>query len=424
MKKFLVLIIALAFLICSFAFTGVGAAAEEGVSPYEYAFFYANAHSRRDVRSGGEGAAAETLSTALSSKGYEVTTPSFRHYETAADGSKVVYEFKNVVGYKDNGKGECVLIGCYYGGFEPVDSYGVGTGGSAALSVGALLYVADQLSAASASYDIAIAFWGGMEVADGFDVKQCGVDLKKIALYINLDCVAAGTNDYLYADDLPRSQGKFFANVVKDLGADIKAPPTYKKPASLYYGENDAFTYMHLGNAGVNRFFMGEDVPCVNFVGGAWDYDCGLYRYTGKGTIEGTSLDKIEEIDKLNGGAENTQTRLISVANVIVKGVTDETLPAVIDRAKKEVSSKSLNSDLAFYLIVFIGTVVLAALLIILLTKQGKDRREAVWDASFEQRQENPYEEFRNNPPQGDVFEPKEQEPKKDDDDNDDVFRF
>lgn len=422
MKKFLVFILIFSVLI-SCLFTIGGAASAEGATPYEYAASFASAHARRDILSGGASAAANTLSAALSAKGYQVTTPEFRYYGESSSGSaKVAYTYNHVIGFKDNGKGKCVVIGCYYDGYEPLDTYGVGNGGSVALSVGTLLYVADALVSASVDYNVVVAFWGGLEIADDFSLTGCGFDFDDVALYVNFDSIAAGDNDYLYADDVPRAQGKYFSSIAQEQKSGIFDPPAYKKQASLSYESDDVYTYMHLGLIGLNRAFMSKDVPCVNFVGGAWESDCGLYRYAGKGTIEGTSLDTITDLDALNGGADKTAARLMAVANVVISGVTGEKLSSVLTEAAGETSSKSLNSSLAFYLISFIGTALLFGFLIFLFVKQGKDRREGVWEVSFTARpDDDPYEEFR------DGEAPRSEEGKKPDDDKDDkddVFRF
>ena len=425
MKKFLILVLTFSLLISAFLFAGVTAAAEE-VSPYQYATAFVQSHARRDILSGGEGAAANTLSSALAAKGYAVTTPSFSYYaETENDGAKVAYQYKHVIGFKDNGKKKSVVIGAYYGGFEPQDSYGVGNGGTAALSVGTLLYIAEHLASATMNYNLVIAFWGGIEISGNFSVEDCGVKADTVALYVNVDGVAAGTRDYLYADDVPRSQEKFFRKIASKVGANLAEPPVYKKQAALSYSDSDPYNYSHIGLLGVNRFFMGEGVPSVNFFGGAWDYDCGFFRYEGKGYIEGTSLDTIAELDTLNGGPKKTEERMLAVANVVITGLTDQQLPSVLDKAAREITGTSINSSLAFYLISFIGTAVLFAAMIIIIVKQGKDRKDNVWQPSVNGAPgEDPYEEFRGRE-EGASKENENSEEKDDfNDKNDDVFRF
>ena len=417
MKKFFVMTLLIAFMLSIFTFTGVTAAAEGGMTPYERANAYATMHARRDILSGGEAASAATLSEVLTGFGYEVSTPSFTYYGESSTGSKLSYNYKHVLGYQDNGKGKCVLIGCYYGGYEPQDSYGVGNGASAALSVGTVLYIAEALSTQASDYDVAIAFWGGMEIAGDFDVKKCGIDIERVALYINLDCVAAGDYDYLYADDLPRSQEKYFRSVISSLGVTLLEPPVYKRTASLSYGDDDPYTYTHLGLLSVNRFFMGADVPCVNFVGGSWENDTGIYRYAGKGDIEGTSLDTITSIDGLNGGADKTASRTLAVADVVIKGVTGEGLSDALTQAAKETSSASLDNSLAFYLVSLIGTAILIGVLVFLLAKQGKDRRDAVWEVKVGGEGFDPFSDLNDR-----ADDPSD---KRDDDGGgDDVFRF
>ncbi|MBO4478851.1 MAG: M28 family peptidase [Clostridia bacterium] len=418
MKKFLLLLLIFSLLISSFAFVGASAVAEE-TSPYDYATLYVQAHARRDILSGGEGAAAASLTAALTGFGYEVQNPSFRTYAENAEGSRVAYDYQHVVGYKNNGKDKCVLIGCYYGGYEPVDSFGVGNGGTVALSVGTLLSVASKLVSLPMDYDVAIAFWGGMEVFGDFNVKECGVQKDKIALYVNLDGVAVGDHDYLYADDLPRAHETYFRGVIQEVGANVLSAPVFKKQASLSYGGDDAFTYSHLGLLSTNRFFMAEDIPSVNFVSGAWDYDCGLYRYAGKGDIEGTSLDTIESIDSLNGGPDKTKQRMTAIANVVVRGVTGEGLAPALDKAAKETSSVGLNNSLAFYLVSFIGMALLIFCLIFLYAKQGKDRRDTEWTPNLNGENAAPYEEFH-----GEKGTEEPGDAPSDEDDEDDVFRF
>ncbi|MBO4473028.1 MAG: M28 family peptidase [Clostridia bacterium] len=416
MKRVLGLI--LLFTVLAALFLSVPVASADTAVPYDLAVSYCAMHSRRDILSGGEAAAARTLADRLSARGYTVTTPTDRQVGENDEGKTQSYELTHVIGFKDNGKGRTLLIGTFYGGYEPTDSLGVGDGASAALSVGALLYVADALVSLPLDYDIAIAFWGGIELGTEVNVEKCGLDLSSIALYINFDCIAAGRSDYLYADDLPRAQETYFREIASEQGATFEAAPTYKRPSALSMGEG-AYSYLHLGLLGANLSFMNEDIPCVNFTSGAWDYDSGLYRYPGKGDIEGTSLDTIEEIDRLNGGKEATSSRLLAATKVVIAGVKDRRLSAVLDEAAKETSGADLNSDLAYYLISFIGIAALLAFFIFLILRQGKDRRDVVWEpAKSSDRSADPFEELRSDDARdaGD--------PPSDSDDDGDVFRF
>jgi len=417
MRRALVLILLFSLLLTCLIAVPV-AAAETGV-PYDLAVSYASMHSRRDILSGGEVAAARTLADRLSGRGYAVTTPSDHTTLNNEEGKSVTYEFTHVIGFKDNGKGRTVLLGCYYGGYEPTDSLGVGDGASAALSVGALLYIADVLVSLPLEYDVEIAFWGGMELGVDFDPEKCGIDMSEIALYINFDCVAAGRTDYLYADDVPRAQERYFREIASEQGATLDAAPTYRRPVAFSTGDG-AYSYMHLGLLGANRIFMNADVPCVNFTSGAWEYDSGLYRYPGKGEIEGSSLDTIAEIDRLNGGKEATSSRLVAVTKVVISALSDERLPAVLDEAASEISGADLDSDLAYYLITFIGIAAVLVFLIVLILRQGKDRRDVVWEPLVKptEKQEEPFEELRSD--EGDGADA----PPSDSDDDGDIFRF
>ena len=433
MKKSILIVLLISLMICTFLCGVGGQAVAESDSPYEIAVKFTALHARRDIESGGEKASAETLKTYLTEKGYAVETLSFREYvESDTSSVKASYEYLHVIGRKDNGKEKTILIGCYYGGFTPTDSSGVGQGASAALSVGTVLYVADRLATASCPYNIAIAFWGGIELGGSFDATKCGVPLEEIALYINLDDVAAGDRDYVYSDDVPRAQQDYFLGVISDCGADITDAPAYKKESSLSFSSDEHYSFTHLGLLGANRFFLNEGVPCINFVGGAWEHDCGLYRYKGKGEIEGTSLDTIEELDRLNGGKDATANRLSAVAEVVIRGVTDEGVTAVLEEAGGQVSGAALDSSLAYYLITFIGLGLVFAFLLILYIKQGKDRKEVIWDAAFDANQSNddPFDEFREDG--GDRGDPSDpyggnepfDPPSGSEGDDDDIFRF
>lgn len=417
MKRALLLILLFSLILTSFATLSVASA--EASVPYDLAVSYIAAHSRRDVLSGGEAAAAKTLSARLASRGYTVTTPSERRSVETSDGKNTSCDVSHVIGFKDNGKGRTLLIGCYYGGYEPTDSLGVGDGACIALSVGVVLYVADALADLSLEYDLAIAFWGGAELGGDIALDKCGVDLDRLALYVNFDCIAAGRSDYLYADDLPRAQEKYFRTVASEQGASFEEVPIYKHPAAFETGQ-DVYTYLHLGLLGANRVFMEEDIPCVNFVGGAWDNEGGLYPYPGLGDVEGTSLDTLAEIDRLNGGREATSSRLLATAKTVIAAVSDARLTSVLEDAAAETSSADLSSDLAYYLIMAIGSVAIIAFFVYLILKQGKDRRDVEWQPTFtapdRSESADPYEELRS-----------DDDPRRDDDDRDDggdVFRF
>ena len=417
MKRVLCLILSFALIASLFAFLPV-ASAETGV-PYDLAVSYCTMHSRRDISSGGEAAAARTLADRLSARGYLVTTPTERKTTEDENDKSKTLEVTHVIGFKDNGKGRTVLLGTFYGGYEPTDSLGVGDGASAALSVGALLYVADALVSLSLDYDVAVAFWGGLELGTQVNAESCGLDLSSIALYVNFDCIAAGRSDYIYADDLPRAQEKYFRDIASEQGATFEAAPTYKRPSSLSMGDG-AYSYLHLGLLGANLSFMNEDIPCVNFTSGAWEYDSGLYRYPGKGDIEGTSLDTIDEIDRLNGGREETSSRLLAATKVVIAGVSDARLSSVLDAAAKETSGADLDSDLAYYLISFIGIALLIAFFVFLILRQGKDRRDVAWKSASVQSDDSadPFKELRSEGGRD------ADDPPSDSDDGGDVFRF
>ena len=419
MKRILILIL-LFSLTLTLLLTAPATASAEPSVPYDLANAYIASHSRRDILSGGEAAAAKTLSDRLASRGYAVTTPSDRRTIETADRKSVVYDYSHVVGFKDNGKGKTVLIGCFYGGYEPTDTLGVGDGASVALSVGVTLYVADALAALSLDYDVAIAFWGGVEVTTDLDLTKCGVDVSKLALYVNFDCIAAGRSDYIYADDVPRLQEKYFREIAAEQGASFEAVPTYKRPSAFTTSADGAYSYLHLGLLGANRSFMNEGIPCVNFVGGAWDYDTGLRPYIGKGEIEGSSLDTVAEIDKLNGGREATSSRLLATAKTVIAALSDARLPNVLDAAAEQISGADLHSDLAYYLISFIGAVLIATFFVLLIVRQGKDRRDVGGGSDFSSpkrdRYDDPYEELRSEEEEGHDEAPA--------DDDEEVFRF
>ena len=99
-------------------------------------------------------------------------------------------------------------------------------------------------------------------------------------------------------------------------------------------------------------------------------------------------------------------------------------LSAALDRAAKEKSGKDLDSSLALYLITFIGSAILIGLFIFLILKQGKDRKEEVWDKAFnpyEDKPADPFDEFRS---EGEPEAPKELPPEEKQEDEDDIFKF
>ena len=416
-KLFIVCLIAAVFLT---AMLPIAFASAENASPYECAQAYAAANPTRNILGGGAKTAANYLSAYLTSLGYAVTMPEQKYNETVAVGtsaSVITYEYKHVVGFKDNGKGKTILIGTYYDDYEPAEKDTLGEGADVALSVGALMYIAEKLSVASCEYDVAIAFWGGMDLSN-FDVKTCGADVAKVALYINLDSVAAGTNDYLYCDDVPRSQESYFAGIIEGAEANILAAPVYKRAAYLSISDG-SYYYAHLGLLGVNIWMMEENIPCVNFVGGAWTSDAGLYRYAGKTDVTGTSQNTFDVINERNGGKSVTENRLNAVSNVVIAGVTDKGLSDALAKAQKDVSGRDLDNSLAYYLIVCIGAVLMIALFILLIVRQGKDRRETVW----EETRTVPPSPTDGQSPFSEFDEGKTQPPPADKDD-DDVFRF
>jgi len=355
------------------------AATAETVTPYEYATAFASAFPERSSLGGEEPLSAETLVTFLETIGYDVKTQENIHQYTSLNTATTFScKYKHVLGFKDNGKGRKVVIGAYYGGYEADQGTDAGQGVEVALSVGALQYIAAALYQDFTEYDLVVAFWGGVELS-AFDIEKCGVDPATVVLYVNLDGVAAGTNDYFYCDDVPRSHSDLFKKAIEASGANIQEPPAYKR-TTLLTGAGGAYSTSHLGLFGVNAFFLNEDVPCVSFLSGAWTYDAGVYRYEGKKDVVGTSDDTFEVIDRRNGGREATEKRLLAVSDVIITALRDDGLSATLDAATKDISGADLDSSLAYYLITFIGAGVIIALFILLIVRQGKDRREEVWE--------------------------------------------
>ena len=354
MKKVLFLILTFALLLSSFLWGGSFALAEESAqSPYDIAYSYATEYADRSV-GGAEEKAAQSLSAGLSKHGYVVEAYPIDYYKEDSSGVKIHYHYSHVIGFLDNEKSKTVMIGCYYGGYEvnTLSSSSAGQGASTALSVGAVLYVAEALSKISCDYNVKIALWGGIGTGDELRLKDCGVTPDTVDLYINLDCVAAGDYDYLYADDVPRAQEDYFQTIISEQKANVRSAPAYKRTTSLATGNGGAYdSYTHLGLLGANRYFLNSEIACVSFVGGNWTYDCGLYRYSDKGDVEGTTLDTFKEINLRNGGEEVTARRLKAVADVIVAGVGDTRLASALDKAAKQTTGADLHSKLAYYLI-------------------------------------------------------------------------
>ena len=421
MKKALFLILTISLLLSCFLWGGTFALAEEEAqSPYDIAYSYATEFADRSV-GGAEENAAKSLSSGLSKHGYVVQEYPIDYYKDDSTGVKIHYHYSHVIGFLNNEKSKTVMIGCYYGGYEVnLSSSSASQGASTALSVGAVLYVAEALSKISCDYNIKIALWGGIGTDDELRLKDCGVTADTVDLYVNFDCVAAGDYDYLYADDVPRAQEDYFQTIIAEQKAKVRSAPAYKRTTSLATGSDGAYSnYTHLGLLGANRYFLNSEIPCVSFVGGNWTHDCGLYRYSGKGDIEGTTLDTFKEINSRNGGEEVTARRLKSVADVVIAGVSDSRLGSVLDKAAKQTSGADLHSKLAYYLITFIGLGAVIVVFILLFVLQGKERREVIWDSAFdtEENPQNPFEEIRNG---RDPFD--RNRSKRDDDD--DIFRL
>ncbi|GEM_PF-2544389 len=418
MKKCLSLILLLCFLFFAFS-TASFSSAETMTSAYSYAERFAALYPVRTAESGEEGRASSYLSSALSLMGYEVATPSFKYYNASSGASSSasrLVEYNHVIGIKDFGKEKTVLIGGYYGSFSPSDSGGAGEGAEVALGVGAILSAAEKIALSSPDYNVAVAFWGGLELSD-FDVKKCGVNLKTLALYINVDGVAAGKYDYLFTDDVPRSHDAYFLSVIEKAGAFVKKAPAFKR-ASSFYAVDGAYSYTHLGLAGANVYFLNEEIPCASFVGGDWEKEAGLYRYADKADVAGTRLDTFTELNARNGGKSETEARLASLSNVIAQAVTGEGLKPALEKSAKDVTGADLNSRLAYLLILLIGGAAVIAFFVVLILKQGKDRKEKIWENSFDTPRESrsdPFSDFSEE-------EKKSEEEKSDRDD--DVFRF
>ena len=422
MKKIL-LVLLMMILVSAFVFPLVAASAEEAISPFEYAVAFANAYPERYVFSEKEKESATVLKSFLLANSYEVKEPEFTYTYTSLNGAKITSSYQHVLGFKDNGKGKYIVIGAFYGGYDPVsETEALGQSAETALSVGVLQYIAKALTTYTA-YDVVIAFWGGLSVGE-FDLEKCGVDISKIALYINLDGVAAGTNDYMYCDEVSRSQDSYFRKIIEGIGANIAEPPANKK-AILNTSADGAYSFTHLGLFGANAYFLEKEIPCVSFVGGAWSYSAGIYRYEGLEDVAGTKKDTFDTINERNGGQAATESRLLAVSNVILNGLNGEGLSEMLEAAQNESTGADLNSDLAYYLITFLSAAAVIIGFIILIVKQGKDRREEVWEGSFGQNEQEqpPVESPTENNPFAE-FNGEDSDSKEQSNEDDDVFRF
>ena len=118
----------------------------------------------------------------------------------------------------------------------------------------------------------------------------------------------------------------------------------------------------------------------------------------------------------------------MSVANVVINGVTSPEFASVVEKAGKETSALSLDNSLAFYLIACLGTAALIVVLILLYALSGKDRKVTSWEPRLGVNDESdPYEEFRpasgrSDSSAADTLDDTPVSEKKDDED--DVFRF
>lgn len=223
-----------------------------------------------------------------------------------------------------------VVIGAHYDNqFSSISQVQSGTGAEGAYdngcAVSALLTLAKNLKSdpeyLSVPFKTVFVFFGAQSLSfagsrhyfEGLN----DLDRSRTLLYMNYDIIGGGDYLYMYCDEVKTNQEKYFMDIAKASGQNIRLAPANKKTMSMTQGIG---SYTHYGLQSDNVVAMAHGIPSVNFLSLNWDTGkyLGMVESETKPPILGTKNDTYA---KLTEYYSDYSEKLDAVCNITASGL-------------------------------------------------------------------------------------------------------
>lgn len=345
---------------------------------------------KREAFSTQENAAGEYLASIFNEFGYAASLTAVKnageYYDPDyAEGG----ESFNVVARKTGSeRDKTVILGAHYD--SSPNGNGAFDNGS---GVAILLTVAEALMKKELPFDTEFVAFGAEE--PGLIGSQAYADSitspENVLIYINFDVCVGGDKLFVYCEDVYTPQLGFFAEVIKECGAEIE-PRTDMKPIFVPASINPY--YSHVGMRSDNRSFNSRGIPTANFFSGSLDNDFGVYTENPDGS--GVMHTKSDTLSYFTNNENKVRIQAEFLVKTVVRSLTKNDFKYKMTNAT--VVSGSLTSY-RYPLIAFAVLNLLAIVAVILIN--GKNKR----DAAFGDGAAKEKKEMFSHPEADDVFE-------------------
>lgn len=268
-----------------------------------------------------------------------------------------------------------VVIGAHYDNqFSSIPQVQSGTGAEGAYdnacAVSTLLTLAKSLKSdpefLKAPFKTVFVFFGAQSLSLAgsrhYFNKITELDRNRIMAYINYDIIGGGDYLYLYCDEVPTNQEKYFLDLAEAAGQEIRSAPANKKTMSMTQGIG---SYMHYGLQSDNVVAMGHGIPSVNFLSLNWDTDeyLGMVESETKPPVLGTKNDTYA---KLTEYYADYNKKLDAVCNITASALRSADFLDAAQQFRTKADYGFLTNLQLHNIIMLAVSVVLIALIILI----------------------------------------------------------
>lgn len=184
---------------------------------------------------------------------------------------------QNVVGFKDNGSQNYVVIGAHYDAVYKQNSFGFNDNFSGVVGV---LNLVQKIISEENDFNIITIFYGAEEagcLGSKFFLSQLADEIKNnILLSINFDSIGGGDNLYYFHTDYPTAYGIALDNIAQNNIFNITKPGFNRHFSSLF---NNDFNYTSVCLCSDNSSYIKYGINSVLFFSGDLDAFNGLGFY-------------------------------------------------------------------------------------------------------------------------------------------------
>lgn len=335
MKKITLFISLLLILVSVLSPSIVYAQESEDYSEYDsfvYLDDFATANPTRVAGTSGEIAAASYLAGFFNSCGLST---SYQRFSFTNSKSQIVSS-QNVIGvkYAATPTNNQVIIGAHY------DNVGLGEGAfDNGSGIAVLMNLIDKLSLIDLDYNIIFIAFGAEEeglYGSSYYVSQMlESDKLNTKCMINMDCVSAGDNLYIYCEDIKTDYCDFFVENSEEVNyGESITEKSYSKDIFLIAGYG-GYPYYQTAQASDHSSFREVGIPTVFFYSGSYTFWSTTYvESEAQSSIMHTSEDTIDSAIEKYG--ISMAKKMETVSDTIFKTLTNEDFSDIISSAREE----------------------------------------------------------------------------------------